>query len=86
MLTAGRERGKVAALALLAAPSASGNEVVLEQQKLLLSKMPIDDAQRAEKAGAAGKDQHRGDQGHRAGRTFPSRRGAPPTRRGSTAS
>ncbi len=71
MLTAGRERGKVAALALLAGPSASGNEVVLEQQKLLLSKMPIDDAQRAEKAGAAGKDQHRGDQGHWAGRDLP---------------
>ena len=49
MLTAGRERGKVAALALLAGPSASGNEVVLEQQKLLLSKLPIDDAQRAER-------------------------------------
>ena len=49
MLTAGRERGKVAALALLAGPSASGNEVVLEQQRLLLSKLPIDDAQRAER-------------------------------------
>jgi pimeloyl-ACP methyl ester carboxylesterase len=49
MLTAGRERGKVGALALLAGPSASGNEIVIEQQKLLLSKMPIDDAQRAEK-------------------------------------
>jgi pimeloyl-ACP methyl ester carboxylesterase len=49
MLTAGRERGKVAALVLLAAPSASGNDVVLEQQQLLLSKMPIDDAQRAER-------------------------------------
>jgi pimeloyl-ACP methyl ester carboxylesterase len=49
MLTAGRERGKVAALALLAAPSTSGNEVVLEQQKYLLSKLPIDDAQRAER-------------------------------------
>ena len=33
MLTAGRERGKVAAVALLGTPSASGNEVVLEQQK-----------------------------------------------------
>ncbi len=49
MLTAGRERGKVAALALVSTPSASGNDVVLEQQKHLLSKMPIDDAQRAEK-------------------------------------
>ena len=49
MLTAGRERGKVSALVLLAGPSASGNQVVLEQQKQLLSKMPIDDAQRAEK-------------------------------------
>ena len=49
MLTAGRERGRVAALALLATPSTSGSEVVLEQQKLLLSKMPIDDAQRQEK-------------------------------------
>ena len=49
MLTAGRERGRVAAMALLGTPSANGNDVVLEQQKHLLSKMPIDDAQRAEK-------------------------------------
>lgn len=49
MLTAGRERGKVGAMALLAGPATSGAEVVLEQQKLLLAKMPIDDAQRAEK-------------------------------------
>ena len=49
MLTAGRERGKVGAIALVAGPSTSGADVVLEQQKLLLSKMPIDDAQRAEK-------------------------------------
>lgn len=49
MLTAGRERGKVAALALIAGPSTSGNDIVLEQQKYILSKMPIDDAQRAEK-------------------------------------
>jgi hypothetical protein len=49
MLTAGRERGKVAAMVLIAGPSTSGNEIVLEQQKYLLSKMPIDDAQRAEK-------------------------------------
>ncbi|HET9704578.1 MAG TPA: alpha/beta fold hydrolase [Vicinamibacterales bacterium] len=49
MLLAGRERGKVGALALLAGPSTDGATIVLEQQKLLLSKMPIDDAQRAEK-------------------------------------
>src|SRR4029453_19034631 len=49
MLTAGRERGKVSAMVLLATPSASGNEIVLEQQKHMLSKMPIDDAQRQEK-------------------------------------
>jgi hypothetical protein len=49
MLTAGRERGKVGAIALLAGPATSGAEVVLEQQKLLLAKMPIDEAQRAEK-------------------------------------
>jgi pimeloyl-ACP methyl ester carboxylesterase len=49
MLVAARERGKVGALALLAGPSADGATVVLEQQKLLLSKMPIDEAQRAEK-------------------------------------
>jgi hypothetical protein len=49
MLLAGRERNKVSALALVAGPSTSGAEVVLEQQKLLLSKMPIDEAQRAEK-------------------------------------
>ena len=49
MLAAGRERGKVGALVLVAGPSTSGNEVVLEQQKLILAKMPIDDAQRQEK-------------------------------------
>lgn len=49
LLTAGRERNKVSALALVAGPATSGNDVILEQQKLLLSKMPIDDAQRAEK-------------------------------------
>jgi hypothetical protein len=49
MLTAGRERGRVAAIALLGTPSASGKEIVLEQQKHMLSKMPIDDEQRAEK-------------------------------------
>ncbi len=49
MLAAGRERGKVDAMVLIAGPSTSGNEIVLEQQKYLLSKMPIDEAQRAEK-------------------------------------
>lgn len=49
MLTAGRERNKVSALVLIAGPSKSGEDIVLEQQKYLLSKMPIDDAQRAEK-------------------------------------
>ena len=49
MLTAGRERGKVGALALVAGPSGSGAALVLEQQKHLLDQMPIDDAQRAEK-------------------------------------
>ena len=49
MLLAGRERGKVAAMVLIAGPSTSGNDVVLEQQKLVLEKMPIDEAQRAEK-------------------------------------
>jgi pimeloyl-ACP methyl ester carboxylesterase len=49
MLLAGRERGKVGAIALLAGPSASGATVVLEQQKLILSKMPIEEAERAEK-------------------------------------
>lgn len=49
MLVAGRERGRVGALALIAGPSTNGAEVVLEQQKYVLSKMPIDEAQRAEK-------------------------------------
>lgn len=49
MLLAGRERNKVGAMALIAGPSTDGNTVVLEQQKLVLSKMPIDDAQRAER-------------------------------------
>jgi pimeloyl-ACP methyl ester carboxylesterase len=49
MLTAGRERGRVSAIALLGTPSASGNDIVLEQQKHMLAKMPIDDEQRAEK-------------------------------------
>jgi pimeloyl-ACP methyl ester carboxylesterase len=49
MLLAGRERGKVKAMALLAGPSTNGSTVVLEQQKHILSKMPIEDAERAEK-------------------------------------
>jgi pimeloyl-ACP methyl ester carboxylesterase len=49
MLLAGRERGKVKAIALLAGPSTNGATVVLEQQKHILSKMPIEDAERAEK-------------------------------------
>ena len=49
MLVAGRERGKVGAIALLAGPSTDGATVVLEQQKLMLSRMPIDEAQRQEK-------------------------------------
>jgi pimeloyl-ACP methyl ester carboxylesterase len=49
MLVAARERGKVGAIALVAGPSTDGATVVLEQQKLILSKMPIDEAQRAEK-------------------------------------
>lgn len=49
MLLAGRERSKVGAMALIAGPSTDGNIVVLEQQKLMLSKMPIDDTQRAER-------------------------------------
>jgi pimeloyl-ACP methyl ester carboxylesterase len=49
MLLAGRERGKVKAITLLAAPSTNGSIVVLEQQKHILSKMPIEDAERAEK-------------------------------------
>ncbi|HYE89284.1 MAG TPA: alpha/beta fold hydrolase [Vicinamibacterales bacterium] len=49
MLVAARERGKIDAMALIAGPSTNGNTIVLEQQKLLLSKLPIDDAQRAER-------------------------------------
>ena len=49
MLVAGKQRGEVGALALLAGPSTDGSTVVLEQQQLMLSKMPIDEAQRAEK-------------------------------------
>ncbi|MGE3488865.1 MAG: alpha/beta hydrolase family protein [Vicinamibacterales bacterium] len=49
MLLAGRERGKVGAIALLAGPSTNGAAIVLEQQKHLLDQMKVDDAQRAEK-------------------------------------
>jgi pimeloyl-ACP methyl ester carboxylesterase len=49
MLLAGRERGKVKAMALVAGPATDGSTVVLEQQKHILSKMPIEDAERAEK-------------------------------------
>jgi pimeloyl-ACP methyl ester carboxylesterase len=49
LLLAGRERNKVSALTLIAGPSTDGNTIVLEQQKRLLEKAPIDDAQRAER-------------------------------------
>ena len=49
MLLAGRERNKIGAISLIAGPSTDGNTVVLEQQKLIVSKLPIDDAQRAER-------------------------------------
>lgn len=49
LLLASRERDKVSAFGLIATPSTNGSTIVLEQQKLVLSKMPIDDAQRAEK-------------------------------------
>jgi pimeloyl-ACP methyl ester carboxylesterase len=49
MLTAGRERSRASAMVLIAGPSTNGSDVVLEQQKSILSTMPIDDAQRAEK-------------------------------------
>lgn len=49
MLVAGRERGKVGAIALVAGPSTDGATIVLEQQKHLLAQMKMDDAQRAEK-------------------------------------
>lgn len=48
-LVAGRERGKVAGIALLAGPSTNGATIVLEQQKHLLDQMKVDEAQRAEK-------------------------------------
>lgn len=49
MLAAGRERGRVSALALLAGAATSGADLVIEQQQHLLSQMQIDDTQRAEK-------------------------------------
>ncbi len=49
MLTAGRERGKVSAIALVAGPSTDGSTIVLEQQKHLLDQMKVDAVQRAEK-------------------------------------
>jgi len=49
MLVGGRERGKVAGIALLAGPSTNGATIVLEQQKHLLDQMKVDEAQRAEK-------------------------------------
>ncbi len=49
MLTAGRERDRVSALALLSGMATSGADLVIEQQQHLLSEMKIDDAQRAEK-------------------------------------
>ena len=49
MLAAGRERDRVSALVLLAGIATTGAQLVIEQQKHLLSQMKIDDAQRAEK-------------------------------------
>lgn len=49
MLTAGRERDRVSALVLLAGIATTGAQLVIEQQRHLLSQMKIDDAQRAEK-------------------------------------
>jgi fermentation-respiration switch protein FrsA (DUF1100 family) len=49
MLAAGRERDRISALVLAGAIATTGAELVIEQQKRLLSKMPIDDGQRAEK-------------------------------------
>ena len=86
MLPAGRERGKVGAMVLLAGPSTSGNEVVLEQQKFMLSKMPIDDAQRAEKVALQQKINTAVIKGTGWSRHSRKRRAASPTRRGSTAS
>ena len=49
LLTAGRERDRVAAVVLMAGIATTGAQLVIEQQKHLLSQMQIDDAQRAEK-------------------------------------
>ena len=49
MLAAGRERDRVSALVLMAGIATTGAQLVIEQQKHLLSQMKIDDAQRAEK-------------------------------------
>ena len=49
MLAAGRERDRVSALVLMAGIATTGAQLVVEQQKHLLSQMKIDDAQRAEK-------------------------------------
>ena len=49
LLTAGRERDRVSALALLSGVSTTGADLVIEQQKHLLAQMKIDDGQRAEK-------------------------------------
>ena len=49
MLTAGRERDRASALVLLAGIATTGAQLVIEQQRHLLSQMKIDEAQRAEK-------------------------------------
>lgn len=49
LLAAGRERDRVSALVLMAGIATTGAQLVIEQQKHLLSQMKIDDAQRAEK-------------------------------------
>jgi hypothetical protein len=49
MLLAARERGRVAAVALLAGLSTTGSAVVLEQQKDLLDRSKLDDAAKAER-------------------------------------
>jgi len=49
LLAAGRERGKVSAMALLGGVATSGADLVIEQQQHILSQMEIDDEQRAEK-------------------------------------
>ena len=49
LLTAGRERDRVSSVVLLAGIATTGAQLVIEQQKHLLSQMKIDDEQRAEK-------------------------------------